>query len=127
MNNNICAEIENSNYKWFYDGKRLDKIGINPAGTMLMHDSMVFKLVQFRKISKKINNINTVQLLYKISNKYDNNAGSTFVKDKDAETNRSFFTDVIFHEQSSQIAFKYVEHNGNMKFSHIVFNGKTFT
>lgn len=124
---NCCANLygdtyddntETSNYKWYNDTKKLDKIGISPDGSQLMHDSMLYTLKKFKKIEKVINNLNTIQLIYKLDNK-------TEVVDT-SMTKYHYFTDLIFSEQSNYIVFKYVESEGKMLFSHIIFNGKMF-
>ena len=110
---------EMSNYKWYNDNKNLDKIGISPDGSQLTHDSMLYRLKKFKKIEKIINNVNTIQLTYKLDNK-------TEVVDT-SSTKYQYFTDLIFSEQSNYITFKYIEFEGKMIFSHIIFNGKMFS
>lgn len=107
--------IETSNYTWYYDKFNIDKIGINPDGNQLMHDSMLFTLKKFRSINKSINGINTTQLIMKLD-----------VRNGEGGQTNKYFTDNIFGEKSAYIIFKYVEINKKLTFSHIVFNGKVF-
>lgn len=129
INTNICEniygtsytnnidKINESNYVWYYDKNKLDKIGINPNGSRLLHDSMLYKLKKFKIINSVIQNLNTTQLVLKLDNKLEEN--------KEDNLN-NYFTDMIFSEKSCYIIFKYVELNNKMTFSHIVFNGKIF-
>jgi len=110
--------IEIANYKWYNDNHKLDKIGINPDGTQLIHDSLLYTLKKFKKIEKKINNINTIQLIYKLDNKL-NTINTQNTKDQ-------YFTDLIFGEKSNYVTFVYFSGLGKMTFSHIIFNGKMF-
>ena len=101
-------------YTWLYDTNRVDKIGISNDGNKIIHDSMVFTLEKFRRIEKKISDVNTIQLVYKLF---------TWV----TPTERSYFTDLTLHEKGQYIAFKYAENSeGQMRFAHITFNGKNF-
>lgn len=109
-------KLDIDNLKWFHDKYDVDKIGINPSGDELYHDSMLYTLAKFHKIDKKINGKNTIQLIYKISNQQSNHATD----------DRVYFTDLLMHTQSNYLIYKYVEINNKMEFSHIVFNGKTF-
>ncbi len=113
--NDYDDEIELKKYTWYYDKSRLDKIGINHDGTKLMHDSMIYTLKKFRKIEKKIEGLDTMQLVYKLDDR-NGNSGQY----------QQYFTDLIFNERSNYIVYKYVEHDGKLTFTHIVFNGKQF-
>lgn len=112
---NYDDNVELSNYTWYCDKNNVDNIGINKDGSQLIHDSMVFTLKKFRKIEKMVSNTNTIQLVYKLDNR-NGDSGQT----------QPYFSDLVFSEKSNYLIFKYVETNGNFKFTHIVFNGKIF-
>ena len=101
---------EISNYKWYSDKTNLDKIGINPDGTILSHDDMIYKLTKF----KIINQSNEKFLIYKLSNQ------------SEKLNEKNYFTDLIFGEKSNYMIICYKSVNNIMKFSHIIFNGKKF-
>lgn len=124
---NEFSTSEINNLQWYYDDKKMDKIGINFDGSELTHDIITYKLKQFRKLKESVNyiennktiQINTIQLIYKLSLVFDDNDSN--------KINEKCFTDLMLHEKSSYVIFKYAESfKGNMIFSHITFNGKTF-
>lgn len=108
---------DTSNFTWFYDERKYDKIGISSDGTQVMHDSIVFTLKKFKKVEEVMNGRNTIQLIYNLSGW---NAS-------DKSTDKSYFSDLTLHEKGTYLDFKYVENSkGEMVFVYITFNGRVF-
>ncbi len=102
----------NDNYTWFYD--KNDKIGISTDGSKMIHDSIIFTLKKFRKITSEKNQL---QLIYELSG----------WNDPTSSVNKKYFSDLTLHEKGNYLSFKYVEDSkGNMKFVYAIFNGRNF-
>lgn len=124
--NKIDEQNELSNYTWYHDKNNADKIGINSDGSLLIHDNMIYKLKKFKIDTKQIKNINSKQLIFKLSNRQNTEDNQNNQNNNNLQK-EIIFTDLIFSEKSNYVIFIYLENNKSVfSFSHIIFNGKKF-
>lgn len=120
MTNLYCSyhndDLESSNYVWYFDKNKVDKIGIASNATHLVHDQILFRLKKYKIIQENINGVDTIQLLYKLDNNPENNSNQP----------NPVFTDKLLNSRAVYIIFKYLKIDNKTTFTHIIFNGKQF-